>query len=183
MSAPIDLARHWTIDDLDELPDDGNRYEIVDGNLVVSPPPVQRHQWHRHLLAEQLRAQSPEGWMIISEMSLPLGEDFLVPDLVVHRWPITATTGYAKHPMGPSDVGLLLEVVSPRSRKTDRFLKPVQYAEADVPVYWRLECDPELVLHPFVLVDGVYAPRPPITAQGTAPAPWGDVEVDLTELP
>jgi len=39
------------------------------------------------------------------------------------------------------------------------------------------------VLHPFVLVDGAYAPRTPITGRGTAPSPWGDVEVDLTELP
>jgi Uma2 family endonuclease len=183
VSAPIDLARHWTIADLDELPDDGNRYEIVDGNLVVSPPPPHVHQWRAAFLARQLQAQAPDGWLAITELSLPLGDDFRIPDLVVHRWPITPTTGYEKYPMGPADVGLLLEVVSPRSRKTDRFLKPIQYAAADVPVYWRLECEPELVLHPFVLQDGVYAPRNPITTTGTVPAPWGDIEVDLTQLP
>ena len=38
------LDRIWTVDDLDELPDDGNRYEIIDGELFVTPAPAWPHQ-------------------------------------------------------------------------------------------------------------------------------------------
>jgi len=39
-----DLPGEWTLDDLDLLPDDGHRYEIVDGSLYTSPPPLSRYQ-------------------------------------------------------------------------------------------------------------------------------------------
>ncbi|MFI5229691.1 MAG: Uma2 family endonuclease [Gemmatimonadales bacterium] len=38
------VKRQWTFDDLEELPDDGNRYEIIDGELFVTPLPVWPHQ-------------------------------------------------------------------------------------------------------------------------------------------
>ena len=38
------LKRHWTVDDLADLPDDGQRYEVIDGELFVTPSPSARHQ-------------------------------------------------------------------------------------------------------------------------------------------
>src|SRR5215831_17511536 len=38
------LRRHWTVDDLDDLPDDGQRYEVIDGELFVTPAPSFNHQ-------------------------------------------------------------------------------------------------------------------------------------------
>jgi hypothetical protein len=38
------LARQWTVDDVHALPDDGNRYEVIDGELFVTPAPRLRHQ-------------------------------------------------------------------------------------------------------------------------------------------
>src|SRR4051812_32345936 len=49
------LRRQWTADDLDELPDDGNRYEVIDGELFVTPAPTWRHQDAVVELASQLR--------------------------------------------------------------------------------------------------------------------------------
>ena len=51
---------------------------------------------------------------------------------------------------------LTVEVVSSSSRKTDRFFKPVEYAAAGVPAYWRVETEPEVVVHVFRLVGDRY---------------------------
>jgi len=180
MSVP-DLARTWALADLDQLPDDGARYELVDGNLVVTPP-TQRHTWWADALAAQLRTAAPAGWRVVTELRLPLGADLRIPDIVVHRWPLRAPTADPANPLGPGDVGLLVEVVSPRTRKTDRFLKPAEYAAEQIPLFWRLETEPTLVLHPYVLRDGSYVPLSLITGRGAVPTPWGDAPVDLTTL-
>lgn len=171
----VDLGRRWTWDDWDELPDVLGRCEIVDGRLEVSPPPSVGHQWRAGGLVQQVLSQAPAGWAGFQEVPLRLADDLVrVPDAMVHRWPLTTLT--------VPDVGLVIEVVSPSSRSTDRFAKPGEYAQAGVPLYWRLETDPVQRLHTFSLVDGVYVPGPVIDTVGTAPAPWGNVEIDLTVL-
>ncbi len=40
----LNAQREWTVDDLRDMPEDGNRYEIIDGELCVSPSPIWRHQ-------------------------------------------------------------------------------------------------------------------------------------------
>ena len=180
MSA-VDVARTWTRSELSLLPDDGLRYELVDGNLVVTPP-TQRHQWWGHALAEQLRGAASAGWRVVPELQLPLGEDLRIPDVVVHRWPLRHPGPDPANPLGPTDVGLLVEVVSPRTRKADRFSKPAEYAAAGIPFFWRLETEPDRVLHAFVLRDGAYVPSPALTSQGRVPCPWGGVLVDLDAL-
>ncbi len=181
MSALIDVGRTWTLAELRELPDDGLRYELVDGNLFVTPP-TQRHQWWGDGLAGQLRAQAPPGWRMVTELQLPLGEDLRIPDVVVHRWPLQHPTADADSPLGPADVGVLIEVVSPRTRKTDRYTKPGEYAAAGIGLFWRLETAAELLLHPYVLHAGEYRAADVVTGSGRVAAPWGEVVVDLTTL-
>lgn len=175
----VDVRRTWTRADLAVLPDDGLRYELVDGSLVVTPPPAQRHHWWAHSLAVQLRAGAPDGWWVVTELSLPLGENLRIPDVVVHRWPLLSPEPDVDNPLGPQDVGLLVEVVSPRTRTTDRFSKPGEYAAAGVGVFWRLETEPVPALHPYELVDGVYVAHAVITGTGAAPSPWGEMVVEL----
>lgn len=55
-----------------------------------------------------------------------------------------------------ADAVLLAEVVSPSTRKNDRFFKPIEYAIAGVPHYWRVEAEPDLFVVTFVLADGAY---------------------------
>ena len=55
MSMPT-LRRQWTVEDLEDLPEDGNRYEIIDGELFVTPSPTYRHQVAVLEIAVRLRA-------------------------------------------------------------------------------------------------------------------------------
>ena len=50
-----------TVEDVARLPDDGHRYEIVDGSLIVSPPPSLRHQFIAARLTELLRAYASDA--------------------------------------------------------------------------------------------------------------------------
>ena len=53
--AHMAMARLWTVDDVHALPDDGNRYEVIDGELLVTPAPSMDHQRLVFLLATVLR--------------------------------------------------------------------------------------------------------------------------------
>lgn len=179
MATSVRTPRHWTLDDLHLLPDDGQRYELVDGGLAVTPPPTQDHQSLAGALRDLLAADAPTGWRCRVEFPLPLATDTLrIPDVVVHRWPPRQPRSDAQNPVGPDDVGLVAEVVSPSSRRTDRFAKPGDYAEAGIGVLWRLETEPSLRLHALVLRGGAYVEVAVLHEAGRAPTPWGEVAVD-----
>ncbi len=80
-----------------------------------------------------------------------------------------------------AEFALVVEVVSPNSRKTDRFFKPLEYAQAGVPAYWRLEPDPEPRLHVMQLEAGGYREVQQLTGRGRVSVPF-DLEVDLDLL-
>jgi Uma2 family endonuclease len=181
--SPPDLHRDWTLDDLGTLPDDGQRYELVDGGLVVTPPPTQRHQMLGDDLREQLQAAAPPGWRAGLNFPLPFAADTQrIPDVVVHRWPLQHRRSDERNPVGPANVGLIVEVVSPSTRRTGRFAKPGEYAEAGIGLFWRLQTEPDLVLHPFVLGRAGYEPLTPVRGQGSVPVPWGWLVVDMSAL-
>ncbi|MGH3491262.1 MAG: Uma2 family endonuclease [Actinopolymorphaceae bacterium] len=60
----------WTEDDLAALPDDGHRYEIIDGSLIVNPPSTSRHQSVVANLLAVLREAAPPGWRILHEVGI-----------------------------------------------------------------------------------------------------------------
>ena len=67
--AHMATARIWTVDDVHALPDDGNRYEVIDGELLVTPAPSLDHQRLVFLLATSLRdflERNPVGEVVIS---------------------------------------------------------------------------------------------------------------------
>ena len=175
----IDPAGPWRFDELAGLPDDGRRYEVVDGHLVVTPPPSQDHQLVAGRLRDQLAAACPSEWEVVQEYALPLGSDGRVPDLsVVRRRALIG--GTSPYPQGPEDFGLVVEISSPSTRKTDLFAKPGEYAEAGIPLFWRVDLQPELAVHPFRLQADGYAP---VDGRASAwPVPWGAVVLDLHRL-
>lgn len=144
MSAQLSLPDRqvWTIDDLESLPDDGHRYEIVDGSLLVSPAPPKTHQIAGDRLAAALLAAAPDGVEVITATAVDitatspaLGPHAPVPDVVVVGPETWERPGLY---VWPVDVLLLVEVESPNTSR-DRILKPALYAAAGIPAYWRVE--------------------------------------------
>ena len=75
----------WTIDDLFELPDDGMRYELADGCLLMSPAPTPRHAEAQFHLRELLQRQAPPGIAVSGDAGIRIGTNYtyFVPDLYV----------------------------------------------------------------------------------------------------
>lgn len=181
-SIELDAGGPWTFDQLVRLPDDGRRYEVVDGHLVVTPPPAQAHQLVASRLRDQLLKGCPPEWEVLTEYALPLGTDGRVPDLaVVRRRPLPPS--WPPYAQGASEFGLVVEVMGPSSRKTDLFAKPGEYAEAGIALFWRIEVEPELAVFAFALRSGAYAEAPVVRgAGGVCPVPWGEVHVNLDRI-
>lgn len=171
----------WRFEELADLPDDGRRYEVVDGALLVTPPPGHLHQAVAAELLVQLARQQTPQWRVVHEWALPLGTDGRVPDLAVVRRD-APIRGKGPYPVGPQQVGLVVEVVSPSSRKTDRFAKPGEYAEAGLPLFWRVETEPEVVLHAMRLADGAYVVTDVLRDVGELNVPWGRATIDLRSI-
>jgi len=127
----------FTVDDLEEMPDDGRRYELIDGVLVVSPAARPRHQIAADRLGDVLKRASPPDLIVIpSPIDVERGpRTCLEPDLVVVRKAdLDLDDAFRKTPV------LVVEVVSPSSLDFDLGLKSRAYARMGVPHYW--------VLHP-----------------------------------
>ncbi len=180
---PLDRAGPWSFDELpdrDTLPE-GYRYEVVDGHLVVTPPPAQRHQLAGTVLFRHLLQACPPEWLVVWEFGLRLGTDGRVPDLAVVQ--AEPPTGTGPYPRGPEAFGLVVEIMSPSSRKTDLFAKPGEYAEVGIPLFWRLDLDSAPRLHAFTLQDGSYVEVAAVDDEGAVPVPWGELHVDLSPIP
>jgi Uma2 family endonuclease len=177
--APFDRRDAWTLDDLADLPHDGLRYEVVDGALVVTPPPTVVHEDVARRLFLALVRQAPDGLEAVTESALRLGTDGRVPDVGVIR----AGAPVRRRQVGrPADQWVLaVEVVSHSSRKTDRFFKPIEYAQAGIPAYWRVETEPEPLLVVHQLVGDRYDVVQELTGRGVAEVPFR-VELDLPSL-
>lgn len=138
LAVPVipELPHVWRLDDLAMLPDDGHRYEIVDGGLHVSPPPTLGHQLAASELGHALRLAAPRSLAVLEGIGIDLGRTMFVPDLgVIARHVAGSGAVLAK----PSDLLLVVEIVSASSVSMDRLLKPARYAEAGIPSYWRVE--------------------------------------------
>jgi Uma2 family endonuclease len=130
----VPSAGEWTIADLERLPDTGNRYEIVDGSLLVSPPPGVGHAIVTESMARLLRASAPADLSVfVSGPGLLIKRSLYVPDVVVVE---TAAAAAEPAALPPAAVRLVVEVLSPSNRTTDLVTKPIEYAAGRVPHYW-----------------------------------------------
>ena len=147
-----DYGERFTIADLDRMPDDGHRYELLDGTLIVSPAPGLPHQRVAIVLAMLLEEACPEDLVVFPNVNVRLDTaTALEPDVVVAR---------PSDPGGARLVGppvLAAEIMSPDSALRDLNLKKAAYERYGVPCYWVIYPDlAEPALRAFELSDGVY---------------------------
>jgi Uma2 family endonuclease len=138
MSEPLVLRdRHWAVEDLADLPtDDGNRYEIIDGVLVVSGAPRMRHQRAAFRIAKLLDTACPAGLEVfIAPFGVLLRFDTVLPDVLVAR---VADLTEGEVPAPPV---LAVQILSPGSRTIDLEMKFKRLERAGAPSYWLV--DPE----------------------------------------
>lgn len=127
----------FTLDDWERLePVEGYRVELVDGQYRVNAAPA---PWHQKIADRFGRALAPVveplGWDVVSAVGVRIRPRVgYIPDLVICE-PVEP----GPKSLAASEVILAVEVVSPSSRKADRFDKPVAYARAGIKAYWRAE--------------------------------------------
>ncbi len=136
----------WTAAMVHALPDDGNRYEVIDGELFVTPAPSWNHQDAVGEMFDRLRdyvRAHAIGRARFAPADIEFSEQALVqPDLFV-----TPRVGGRK-PERWEDVRSLLlavEVLSPSSARADRHAKRRLYQRFEVAEYWIVDVDARLV--------------------------------------
>ncbi|HXV85331.1 MAG TPA: Uma2 family endonuclease [Gemmatimonadales bacterium] len=174
-------ARRYTVEEVLAFPNDGNRYELVHGELLVSPAPRLGHQlvlgWLYQRLANYLAPYTGAAQILLSPADITWGtqEDLAQPDIFVvpvgetrENWDAIRT------------LLLAVEVLSPSTARHDRLTKRRLYQEHGVATCWIVDADARMaeVWHP---ADS----RPEIV---TDVLRWrvspeaADLEIDLSEL-
>jgi Uma2 family endonuclease len=136
------IKRQWTAAERDDLPDDGNRYEVIDGDLFVTPAPSWTHQRALgllHRMVADFLDRELVGDVIVSPADVVFSARRAVqPDLFVMPF------ADGRKARRFSDVGRLLlvvEVLSPSTARTDRVKKRTLYREERVDEYWIVDLD------------------------------------------
>ena len=136
---------YFTADMVRALPDDGNRYELLWGELLVTPAPVKVHQRIVRRLVVLLDAYCARfglGETFTSPADISWGTDTLVqPDVFV------ATPEQAAAPdwSAVKDLLLVVEVLSPSTARRDRFHKRKLYQQQSVATIWLVDPHRRLV--------------------------------------
>ena len=142
----------FTIAELDRMPQDGRRYELAAGVLVLSPRPSTIHQVAAYRIGAALGASCPAGWQVVPEPAVVLSlQTEFDPDVVVARLADLGGTKITRAPL------LVVEIRSPSTALFDLNAKKLAYQEFGVESYWVVVPDlgkPELIA--FELRDGQY---------------------------
>lgn len=136
----------WTVDMLREFPRDGNRYELVDGVLLMTPAPRPHHELVRHRLLRWLHlyvaSHAPEMGVFASESEITWGErkTYLQPDVYV-----TPEAELLGQWTDVRSLILTVEVLSPSSVEHDRVSKRPVYQRQNVGTYWIVDIEARTV--------------------------------------
>lgn len=141
---PLPPAHLLTADEFAALPEDtGARYELQEGNIVMSPRPQPDHQLCIRRLSARLAEQLPDGFEVLPEVDVDLGlvaprrPGFVrAPDLVVVTCEALLRVRADGGLIRASEVRLVIEIVSPGSGRTDTVIKHGEYADAGIGHYW-----------------------------------------------
>ncbi|MDA5280591.1 Uma2 family endonuclease [Streptomyces sp. Isolate_45] len=137
-SWPIPPPGGWTADDLDTLPNLPPHTELIDGSLIFVSPQTLFHSRTVDFLNWQLRSLVPRGLEVVREFTIDIDRrNRPEPDVIVCSEDVLTDLAQTRFPA--KAVLLAIEVVSPESVDRDRETKPLKYARAGIPHYWRVE--------------------------------------------
>lgn len=149
----------WTYADYQQLPDNGMRYEVIGGNLYMSPAPRPKHQQvSAHLLAalHNFVTENQLGQVyhapvdvILSDLATPVQPDLLF--IASEKLDIVGDVNIKGTPQ------FVIEIISPGNPAHDRITKFSLYAQAGIPEYWIVDVDAQTI-DAFVLRGQAYAP-------------------------
>lgn len=152
VSSGLPRTRPLTNDDLELMPDDGRRYELLDGALLVTPGPAWEHQEVGLTLYRVLHRACPRGFRALAapfDVTFGTKDTTFQPDVFVARF---ADMTHRNLPAAPV---LVAEVRSPSTKLIDLTLKKAAYARFGVEAYWVLDPAARTLLA-FELRDGEY---------------------------
>lgn len=146
--------RPLTVEDLERLPDDGHRYDLIDGSLIVAPGPELIHQTVQSNLLRILFSACPEELFVYgSPTDVVLADDtVLQPDLMVVRRSDRGGRRLTAVPL------LVVEILSPSTRLIDLNLKFARLERAGVPDYWVIDPSGDARLDAWSIHDDRYQP-------------------------
>lgn len=136
----------WTADMVRALPDDGQRYEVVDGELLVTPSPRHDHQRAVREIAfalHQYVERQGVGEVLFSPSDIELDSRSMVqPDVFVFG---LLDGRIARGWNSGAPLLLVVEVLSPGTARADRTIKRKRYQRAGIPEYWIVDLDDRVI--------------------------------------
>lgn len=150
------MPRRATYDDYRQFPDDGKRYELIDGEIFMTPAPAPRHQFASKRLQRVLENHfERSGTVLVFNAPLDViltDADVVQPDLVVVDRTQVSGRGVEGAPL------VMIEILSPLRPAHDRLTKATRYAACGVPHFWIVDPDARTV-ECFELENGAYLLR------------------------
>lgn len=187
---PVPLPLPMTAAAYAALPEEqGNRFELQEGAVVMSPRPIITHQMCISRLILQLTPQLPAHLMVVSEVDVDMklaavdGPGTVrVPDLVVIEHEAAELVSDEGRLLTAGEVVIAVEIHSPSTYRTDTMIKHDEYADAGIGHYWMIDLadGPSLVACHLAGEFG-YADAPPATGTFTTEQPF-PVRIDLAAL-
>jgi len=132
-------TRPWTRSDLQRIPDDGNRYEVLDGQLLVTPQAAFSHQEIATRLLVALRGYCAGHGLgvVVGPGAVPHGKSELQPDVQVIPGSPRLSARWTQLPRPL----LVVEVLSSSTRQRDLETKREAYLRWGIPEYWALDLE------------------------------------------
>jgi Uma2 family endonuclease len=133
-----------TVEDLDAMPEDGNRYEIIGGELLMTRSPGKEHQTvtgNLFFLLKTYLVQNPIGQIWIGLGTILSNYDSVIPDLVFVSNPLLDEIARGDRIIGAPDLAIEIVSPGPENSRRDRIAKRQLYGKFGVKEYWIV--DPE----------------------------------------
>jgi Uma2 family endonuclease len=178
-----DRERRYTVDDYMRL-DDDQRYELIDGELLLTPAPNQFHQVILGNIHAVLRAHVRErklGQVLLAPFDVVLGNfDVVQPDVLFVSSARMKILADGKNAKGAPD--LAVEILSKSTRSRDLVRKRALYARSGVTHLWFVDPEPRTLMQ-FVLDGRDYRETARVTPPGIfTSALFPDLPLDLDEV-